>query len=98
MNDATGSSSGIDARWVVLQRPGFTILYERSTAGVASSEKDVDAVARYCRENFGETRIIFRSFLGRWFELLRNGNGRAEVLELAADELADLLELLGLEY
>ncbi len=98
MSNAAGSLSGVEVRWVALQRPGFTILYERSSAGVASIAPDADAVARYCRDNFGETRIIFRSVLGLWFEVRRNVDGRAEVGELAADELADILELLGLEY
>jgi hypothetical protein len=90
--------AGVRARCVVLQRTGFAILYESDAGAGVTIAADCEAVARSCRENFGDTRIIFRSALGLWFELRRNGDGRAEVLELAADELADLLELLGLEH
>jgi hypothetical protein len=98
MSNDAGTLPAVRARCIALRRPGFTILYERATTGATSIEVDGHAVARSCREHFGETRILFRNTLGLWYELRDDGAGHAEVLELAADELADLLESLGLEY
>ena len=98
MVDGKQLLSGVRAACVVLQRPGFTILYERPAADAVTIAMDGDAVMRSCRANSGETRILFRNTFGLWYELRDNGASHAEVLELAADGLADLLESLGVEY
>jgi hypothetical protein len=98
MIDGKQPLAGVRASCFALQRPGFTILYERAAADAVTIATDGDAVARSCRASFGETRILFRNTLGLWYELRDDGAGHAKVLELAADELSDLLESLGLEY
>jgi hypothetical protein len=82
------------------RRFNFVIVrnHGRDDAG-NSIAADADAVVATCLQLHGNHRIIYRRRPdGTWCELRHDGERYLDVVDLAADELEQILERCGLEF